>query len=196
MKNKSIMMAVMAAMMLTGCATINAILSDDAAMAELDAMAQKWAEKAKELPEVITPEPDKPTDKESLTVDAIPFSSLQWTCGGFSGSGAKLDVPRISNLSVKSNGMSIKWDVDLRSWGLSHDEWRGALACLFCKVDGQWKGGKFDWISSSRSTRDFANIRDGYNGWSQSDFDRAEAYAFVVVSENGKRRSNVITQGK
>ena len=39
------------------------------------------------------------------------------------------------------------------------------------------------------------NVHNGYNGWSKSDFDRAEAYAFVVVSSDGKRRSNVIMSG-
>ena len=138
---------------------------------------------------------EDPTNNGSLTVDAVSFDTLQWKYGGFNGSGAKLDVPRISNLSVKSNGLSLTWDVNLSGWGLSNDDWRGALACLFCKVDGVWKGGKMDWISSSRATRDFHNIRDGYNGWDKQAIERADAYAFVVVSADGKRRSNVVATG-
>jgi len=127
--------------------------------------------------------------------DAIPFADLSFCWGGFKGSSAILSTPRISALSVSFSRMSIRWDIGLSGWGLSDGDYTGALACLFCKVDGQWIGGKFDWISTSRSTRDFKNIHSGYGGWSVSDFNRAETYAFVVVSKDGKKRSNVIITG-
>ena len=67
---------------------------------------------------------------------------------------------------------------------------------LFCEQDGKWVGGKFDWISTSRTTRDFANIRSGYNGWDPSAISKADRCAFVVVSKDGKRRTNVIACGR
>ncbi len=125
--------------------------------------------------------------------DAIVFSSLQWRYGGFSGAGAILGEPRISNLRVTSAGMSISWDVDLSVWGVAHTDHTRGVACFFVRVDGQWIGGKFEWISSSRSTRQWHNINNGYGGWQRSVVDRADAYAFVVVGTNGQR-SNIIIQ--
>jgi hypothetical protein len=70
------------------------------------------------------------------------------------------------------------------------------VACLFCYSGGKWVGGKFDWVSTSRRTRDFKNIHEGYHGWSPTVFKNATAYAFVIVSKDGKSRSNVIRCGR
>ena len=61
------------------------------------------------------------------------------------------------------------------------------------KSDGSWVGGKFDWISSSRRSRDFANVYGGYDGWSLAGVPSPCAAAFVIISPDGKRRSNVIS---
>ena len=53
-------------------------------------------------------------------------------------------------------------------------------------------GGKFDWISSSRSTRDFKNIYGGYGGWNLSNVPKTTTAAFVIVSKDGKWRSNIV----
>lgn len=57
---------------------------------------------------------------------------------------------------------------------------------------GAWVGGKFDWISSSRRSRDFVNVYSGYAGWSLADVPNPCQAAFVIVSPDGKKRSNVI----
>jgi len=127
--------------------------------------------------------------------DEADFASLVWSRGGFSGAAAVLDTPRIDSLAVRQNEMTFAYRVDLSSWGYGHHDHTGALACLFTLRDGKWEGGKFDWISSSRSRRDFHNIRvDHYFGWRPAHLDQAEAYAFVIVSSDGRRRSNVIVQ--
>ena len=61
----------------------------------------------------------------------------------------------------------------------------------YVRVGGKWQGGKFDWISTSRLSRDFKNVRDGYGGWRKDAIEAAEAFAFVICSKDGKRRSNV-----
>lgn len=180
------------AMLLSGCAALQSEFTTEVGIAALDAAYQQWAETYVEEGNTLGNDPAVVEEAAEVEegIDAVPFTDLNFAYGGFSGGSAMLSEPRISSLKVSSSGMSIHWDVDLSGWGLADGD-AGALACLFCKFDGAWKGGKFDWISSSRSTRDFTNINIGYSGWSASDFNNATAYAFVVVSKDGKRRSNV-----
>jgi len=135
----------------------------------------------------------KPTIKPSGP-DAVPFSALNWTYGGFDGSRATLDAPRISNLRFHNrNLMAFNWDTDLRVWNLKHEFSEGALACLFVqRSDGKWVGGKFDWISSSRSSRDFNNIHGSYKGWNLAGIPNPCQAVYVVVKTDGKKRSNTI----
>ncbi len=152
-----------------------------------------------------TPPTSTPTTSASTTAtdassaDEVNFSLLQWTYGGFKGEQAKLGAqPRISGLNVNNSGMTYSW----KSGGCenlgatSGSDFSHTVACLFCYYGGKWVGGKFDWVSTSRRSRDFKNVHDGYNGWSPTAFTRAEAYAFVIVSKDGKSRSNVIRCGK
>lgn len=179
--------------MLTGCTSIQSIATEEN-IAALDAAYRKWVAKHTEAGNTIGNDPADVDAAPSVPpgTDAVPFTSLAWLYGGFNGKNALLDTPRISNLSVHKNGLSFTYDVDLRSWGYAHGDAGGALACLFVRVNGVWKGGKFDWISSSRSTRDFKNVHSGYGGWQPADFNACDAYAFVIVSADQKRRSNVI----
>lgn len=130
--------------------------------------------------------------------DGVDFSMLKWNWGGFSGGGAKLDAKaRIYNLSVKSSGMTYKWmQGGCENLGAKSKEDAACLACLFCLIGGSWVGGKFDWISTSRLSRDFKNISDGYCGWDRQAVSKADKFAFVIVSKDGKRRTNVIACGK
>ena len=139
------------------------------------------------------------TTATATSADEVDFSLLQWSYGGFKGEQAKLGAqPRISGLKVNNSGMSYSW----KSGGCenlgatSASDYSHTVACLFCYYGGKWVGGKFDWVSTSRRTRDLKNVHDGYNGWSPSVFSKATAYAFVIVSKDGKTRSNVIRCGK
>ena len=130
--------------------------------------------------------------------DAVDFSLLTWKYGGFNGASARLaSRPRISSLSVSSSGMSYAWvSGGCEDLGASSYTDAACLACLFCLIDGKWVGGKFDWISTSRRTRGFENIRGNYNGWPPNATTRASAFAFVIVSRDGKSRTNVIRCNK
>lgn len=128
--------------------------------------------------------------------DAVDFSSLDWAYGGFKGQSGKLADARIKNLKVSSSGLSYSWEEGgCEQLGASGATDANCLACLFCRIGGKWRGGKFDWISTSRVTRSFENIRTGYNGWPKNAVEAADAYAFVIVSKDGKRRTNVAAQG-
>lgn len=131
--------------------------------------------------------PHSPTKK----VDQVAFDQLNWQCGGVNGKNAKLSDVRISNLVVsKPNNMTLKWDVGMEVWGYPKASANG-IACLFCKVNDKWIGGKFEWISTSRTFRDFKNIKDSYTGWKPAYLNVSE-FAFVVLNAGGSQRSNVI----
>ena len=119
--------------------------------------------------------------------------------GGFKFENAVEDPKaQIQNLTVTSKGMKYGWKAGstLSGWGLS-DTQAGALAVFAVKgSDGVYRGGKFDWISKSRTTRSFENIRGGYKGWPKDAIDTAKGYAFCIVSENGKKRTNWILTDK
>jgi len=54
----------------------------------------------------------------------------------------------------------------------------------------------FDWISSTRTTRDLTHLGiggKGYNGWSLANVPNPTDAALVIVHDNGKLRSNITT---
>ena len=129
--------------------------------------------------------------KRTPSIDAINFAELNWTYGGSNSSGAKLDNVRIADLNIDTPyGMSITWVEGLHHRGYANTDPR-AMACLFCKIDGKWRGGKFEWISTSRTHRDFKNIRDKYANWDPT-YLNAKEFAFVIVSGDGSKRSNTL----
>ena len=133
------------------------------------------------------PEPPKP-----VTDDAIDYGLFQWHYGGFKGGGALLSTPRIKGLQISGQKLAYSWaGADLSDWGLGHDQ-AGALACLFVQLPGgEWIGGKFEWISTSRTSRTLEHC-EGYNGWTLAGVPNPCKAAFVIVTEDGKRRSNVL----
>lgn len=128
--------------------------------------------------------------------DAVEFSSLDWCWGGFKGGSAKpVYGARIGSLKVAASGLSCKWESGgCERLGASSATDASCIAALFVRIGGRWQGGKFDWISTSRTTRDFKNISAGYNGWDKGAVGKADAFAFVIVGGDGKRRTNVIVQ--
>lgn len=135
----------------------------------------------------------KEDKKEPQSLDAIDYSSLDWRYGGFNGSGAVHNpAVVIKDLKITSSGMSYNWQSGgCEQLGAKDRSDAACIAALFCLVDGRWVGGKFEWISTSRLTRSWHNI-GGYNGWSMTVFNAATKYAFVIVSKDGRQRSNII----
>lgn len=133
-------------------------------------------------------------DKPEMPADDVPYADLDVCYGGFFAPYAeRSDDVRIMLDSVFSLGLRYHYeDGDLRAVSPSntHDN-PDCLACLFCRADGAWKGGKFDWVSSNRIVRDFSNIKAGYHGWPADAVKTADAYAFCIVSKDGRRRTNL-----
>ena len=132
----------------------------------------------------------------SASADAAPFASLKWPWGGFDGSKAALsDKARIKALKVTASGLSYAWESGgCEDLGASSKTDASCLACLFCFDGSVWRGGKFEWLSTSRTSRDLKNIESGYSGWDAGAFRSAKAHAFCIVSKDGRRRTNVIVQ--
>ena len=133
-----------------------------------------------------------------LSDDEVDFGTLDWCYGGFRGGGATpADGCRIKDLKVGGGKMSYAWqEGDCKPLGEAKYGDAKCLACLFCLgADGHWRGGKFEWVGTSRTSRSLGNC-DGYGGWKMSDVENATQYAFVIVSEDGRKRSNVITCGR
>lgn len=126
--------------------------------------------------------------------DAVSFGSLKWAYGGVNGAGAAKTSASIGGLRMSAGSLSYSWTgPTLASWGLG-DNQIGAYACLFVqKSDGSWVGGKFDWISTSRRSRGFENIYGGYSGWSLAGVPNPCQAAFVIISADCKKRTNVIS---
>ena len=114
-----VVVTVVAVVMLSGCSTIRSIVTDESiqelAIEQLDRLADKWVARMEKLPPVVTP--DKPDNPSPATGDQVEYNALAWSYGGFKGGGAVWDRVVISSLSVKSSGMSIRWESDLKAWG-------------------------------------------------------------------------------
>ncbi|MBQ9727633.1 MAG: hypothetical protein IJV65_09040 [Kiritimatiellae bacterium] len=125
-------------------------------------------------------------------VHASVAGSLVFAFGGFRGEGAAEDpATQIGSGRFTSRGMSYTWTAgDLGNWGLGRSE-AGALACAFYWDGSAWRGGKFDWISTSRTTRSWENVRAGYGGWDADAFFAAKRRAFCIVSADGRKRTNL-----
>ena len=162
--------------------------------------ADAIAEKAQEaLEKAVSKEADAALPTADASTPAQQTSSapsLKWCWGGFDGSKAQeSSAARIRNLRVTSSGLSYEWEKGgCEALGATSRTDAGhTLACLFI-ADG--RGGKFDWISTSRTTRDLKNIEGGYNGWNSADFRASETFYFCIASADGKRRTNIIAFGK
>ena len=174
-----------------GCAMLDRIGEDD--IARLDKLAEKWKAKLEERHGGGTVEtPPTPETPPATGGDAMDYALLRWQYGGVNASGAKLDSPRLSGLSCNGRSVSYHWDVGMSGWGLSNGD-AGAICAVFFERGGQWIGGKFDWVSTSRSSRELKHV-ETYSNWPSSGIKLPwrGRVAFVVVSADGRRRSNVL----
>ena len=147
------------------------------------------------------PQPAPPANDRQVkpSADAVDFAALDWCWGGFKGGSAKpVDGVEITALKVTASGLSYKWARGgcEKLGATSREDADHTICALFCKLDGKWEGGKFDWISTSRTSRDLKNIEGAYNGWDKNAVSKASEYAFVIVSADGKKRTNVIKAGR
>lgn len=168
-------------------------------------MPQVWQPSSEEVKFVVSNivqkvEADIAEKKEEAvkqSLDQVDYSLLDWCWGGFNAKNAQhKEGVIIANLAVHNSGMSYSWQSgNCEALGASGHTNADCIAALFCNVGGKWKGGKFEWISTSRLTRSWHNLH-GYNGWQFSAYEQAKEVCFVIVSRDGRVRSNVIKTEK
>lgn len=126
--------------------------------------------------------------------DPLPPGAVRWCYGGFDGSRARHDARcRISSLRVTNpSGLSLRWLSGIPGDWAKDQNGLVIFALFFQAPDGSWKGGKIDWINAARSTRDLKNPAAGYGGWNWNEYLAAKKHAAVVVSADGRQRSNWI----
>ena len=143
-------------------------------------------------------EPSEPSEPfNSSTLQPCNSSSIVWIYGGVDGSRAVEDPEtQIRNLRMDANGLRYDWAKGgCENFGAaSGTDYGSTLACAFYldEAGRRWIGGKFDWISTSRTSRSFENVRAGYHGWDPEAFFHAKRHAFCILPANGKRRTNLI----
>lgn len=121
--------------------------------------------------------------------------SMNFRYGGFKAKNPQeVAGCQIGSLKVGSDKMTYKWiKGGCEALGAKDKgDYSQTVACAFYEDGGRWVGGKFDWISTSRTSRSFDNIKSGYNGWDAAAFFGAKRHGFCIVSKDGKRRSNFI----
>lgn len=189
-------LGLLAAVALSGCATSRSDIY--AALDEIIAAYDEWqAQRPPKPAEPSAPAEPTPDTPAAPADDALDYALLRWSYGGFHGAGAVRDLVTLADLRLDAGGARYRWDVDLSAWGIAHTD-ADALACAFLRNEsGAWVGGKFDWVSSSRTYRDFKHFgsaapSSGYNGWSLQGIPNPTQLALVVVSRDGRRRSNVL----
>ena len=126
--------------------------------------------------------------------------SLEWRWGAFDGSRAVEDPScRLSDLDVGRTALAFRYvsSPAIPAGWARRDTGKGpmVLACAFVwdEALGRWVGGKFDWIDEARTTRPLENIHGGYGGWDPNAWAAAPRHAFCIVSADGKKRSNIVT---
>lgn len=132
---------------------------------------------------------------ESVADPLPPGGAVSWCYGSFKGGGAQRVLAcRIAGLKVTASGLYYSWQGGgCEALGAPDASTASCIAAVFYQAaDGSWRGGKFDWISTSRRARSFENVRAGYGGWNASEFFASRKHAFVIVSADGKKRSNWI----
>lgn len=135
------------------------------------------------------------TEKEVSTSSPSSSVDLDFRYGGFKGGKAEEAAGcRIGSLKVGKDKLTYKWEAGgCEALGAKDKaDYSQTVACAFFWDGKKWVGGKFDWISTSRTSRGFENIKSGYNGWDSAAFFGAKKHGFCIVSKDGKKRSNFI----
>lgn len=173
----------------------------------------------------VDPTSTEPTTTETTTsgADEIPFADLVWSYGGFKGAGSVVNPDAvIKNLTFKGDTLYYGWvKGGCENFGATnaHDHTMTICAVFFKNESGKYIGGKFDWISTDRLSRDgiqkqlvirkvvdfinrkrgLENVNGGYSGWSVGNVSNPADAAFVICgvsspggSGSSGKRTNVI----
>lgn len=124
--------------------------------------------------------------------------ALSWCYGYFDGSKAKVvEDAVLGQAKLTGDVLTYSWEKGgcEKLGATNREDANHTLACLFLE-DGA--GGKFEWVSTSRTARSVKNIKDGYNGWPKTALERCGRLWFCIAgvkddkkTSNGKRTALV-----
>lgn len=102
---------------------------------------------------------------------------------------------QIKDLKLNKDGLSYRWAKGgCENLGASSKGDYSQTIAVAGYGDGKtFKCAKFDWISTSRTSRSFENIYDHYNGFDPDAFFKAPHRCFFIMGADGKRRTNILT---
>ena len=114
------------------------------------------------------------------------LSKAKWH--GPNGASAKV-TETLSGLKIDATKISYTLSKGTEAWQKpSGDKNCNMYSCFFVLRDGKYVGGKFDWSTYSRKTRELKNIRGGYTGGIVPK--TGEDVWFCFLSEDLKNRTN------
>jgi len=140
----------------------------------------------------VVPEPETKPETEETQSETIKIVSF----GSPNTSKAKEEAAaQIKDLKLNKDGLSYKWAKGgcEQLGATSKSDYSQTLAVAGYGDGKTFKCGKFDWISTSRTTRSFENVHDHYNGFDPDAFFKAPHRCFFIMSKDGKRRTNILT---
>ncbi len=102
---------------------------------------------------------------------------------------------QIKDLKISKNGLTYRWATGgcEKLGASSASDYSQTLAVAGYGDGKTFKAAKFDWISTSRTSRSFENIYDHYNGFDPDKFFSAKHRCFFIMSKDGKKRTNILT---
>ena len=202
--------AIVAVLLLTGCYTVKTTVEDpppdiswigpffsfltNSIPADVQINIQTNEVPSTTIPETSTAIPETPSKPQSpqSASEGLKISSF----GSPNTSKATEDPnAQIKDLKMDRNGMSYRWAKGgCENLGAtSKSDYDHTIAVAGWSNDGKtFKCGKFDWISTSRTTRSFENIHSGYNGFKPDEFFNAKRRCFFIMSADGKKRTNIL----
>lgn len=131
------------------------------------------------------------TDEEAVTGDPEGAPAPEWCYGGYNGSRHKIaDDAALAAASLKGDTLSFSWEKGgcEQLGAASKSDANETMACLFLE---NGRGGKFEWVSTSRKTRSVKNIKNGYEGWPTNALDGGGKLWFCICGKGGKRTALV-----
>ena len=149
--------------------------------------------------ETSTPTPD-PGATDPTYNDAIPYDSITLFGSCRPNGAVPITGCVISDLKVRNGKLTFKYAKGgCEALGATSKDDSDYTQCfLGIYVNGTWKAAKFDWISTSRTSRGLEHCDEGYNGWPVEEYRKATDFIFFIVGvTKGKnnptgKRSNVL----
>ena len=102
----------------------------------------------------------------------------------------------IKDFKMDKKGMSYKWAKGgCEQLGAKDKTDAGATlaVCGYSNNGIDYHVSKWDWISTSRTTRSWENVYDHYNGINPDTFFEAAHHCFFICDKHGNYRTNILT---